>query len=251
MRWLRPFLELQIRASKAFDTLLPKDMSVDGSRYFLDEFVSPLLRPGMVVYDVGSGRHPVLGPDEKAAAKLKVVGLDLSGEELNAAPAGAYDDTVTADITRFAGHANADLVLSHAVLEHVRDTRGALAAIESIAAGGGEIALFVPSRNAAFARLNLLLPEKVKLWMLGNLSPNYGGGGGWPAFYDRCTPRDFRRIAKELGLQVIELKPFFMSSYFMICFPLWVAWRLWMLAARAIAGENAAETFCIRLVKPA
>jgi hypothetical protein len=50
-------------------------------------------------------------------------------------------------------------------------------------------------------------------------------------------------------LKVLEVKPYFMSSYFSFLFPLYVAWRLWMLFFRYVRGEQAAETFSMALMK--
>jgi 2-polyprenyl-6-hydroxyphenyl methylase/3-demethylubiquinone-9 3-methyltransferase len=250
MSFIKTVLDLNVRASRAFDRMLPSDMSVDGSRYFRDKFVRPIVRPGAAVCDVGSGRFPFFDVAEKKALGITVIGLDLHSSELEAAPPESYDQKIITDITCYSGSADADVVISHAVLEHVRDTRAALRAISTITRHGGSIALFVPSRNAAFARLNLILPDKIKQHLLKYLQPNQVAGGGWPAFYDMCTPKDFRLVAATLGLKVVEIRPFFMSTYFSVFFPLWVVWRLWLLCFRLLSGENSAETFCIHLLKP-
>lgn len=246
---MRRLLTSQVKLSKGFDKLLPADMRVDGSGFFSSHFVKDYVQPGMLVWDVGSGRFPYFSLEEKKQLKLKVVGLDIVPEELAAAPKGAYDQAVPADLTKFTGDGQADLVVSNAVLEHVRDTRAAMRAISSLLKPGGVAALFLPSRNAVFARMNIVLPEGFKRWLLKNFKPGYTGNAGWPAFYDRCTPADFRKMAAENGLSVVELKTFYISSYFMAFFPAFVLWRAWMLLFRAVAGENSAESFCIALRK--
>jgi SAM-dependent methyltransferase len=251
MGYFSAWLRMNARASRAFDRAIPPEMVVDGSRYFRDEFISRFVRAGMRVYDIGSGRFPQFSPNQKAHLKLVVVGLDMESSELAAAPSGSYDEYIAADATKYRGKGDADLVVCHAVLEHVRDVAGALAAIATTLKPGGRAAVFVPCRNALYARMNMLLPEGLKRWMLRRLHVEYQGGGGWPAYYDRCTPRHFRRLAARCGLAVIELRPFYMSSYLMVFFPAWVIWRLWMLFFRAAAGEDAAETFCVCFEKPA
>ena len=110
--------------------------------------------------------------------------------------------------------------------------------------------MFVPSRNAFFARLNLILPPRITKWLL-KYKPGAHGGDGWVAYYHRCTPKDFRRMAKEAGLEVVRLEPAYISTYFQIFAPLYALWRLWMLAFRAVRGEQAAETFCLELRRAA
>ena len=64
------------------------------------------------------------------------------------APEGCYDRVIVADICRYRGTTEADLVICRAVLEHVVDADQALAGLASIAKPGGYLLLFIPSRNA-------------------------------------------------------------------------------------------------------
>ena len=72
---------------------------------------------------------------------------------------------------------------------------------------------------------------------------------GFPAVYDHCTPRDFCRFAASNGLQIKELRPYYISSYFSVVFPIYVLWRIWILAYRAVAREHAAESIHINRPK--
>lgn len=175
--------------------------------------------------------------------------MDIDQDELDRAPAGVYDRTICADIGRFAGAGDADLVICQALLEHVRNVDGAFAAMASILKPGGRALIFVPSRNALYARLNLLLPQAFKKRLLHAVYPKTRQGQGFPSFYDQCTPRDFRRLARKHGLSVEQESFHYISSYFSFFVPLYVLWRLWILGYRALAGEQAAETFCMALRK--
>jgi SAM-dependent methyltransferase len=248
---IEAILRGQVAASKAFDHLLPAPMRVDGSRFFREVFLASFLEPDQRIVDLGSGRFPCIDKTTKERLSLHITGIDISAAELAAAPAGSYDETIVADVTAYRGSGNADLVVSHAVLEHVHGTEKAFQAIASMVKPGGRVALFVPSRNAVFARLNLLLPESMKRALLAmHPEKKQGHGGGWPACYDRCTPRGFSALARQSGLDVIRIEPFFASSYFMVVTPLYILWRAWLLAFRATAGDEAAETFCMELRKP-
>ena len=247
---LRKLLDQQIALSRAFDRLMPETMVRHGAGIYLTEVLPGVVRPGMKVMDVGSGRFPVFKVEEKRRLGLHVTGLDLNPPELAAAPEGSYDEAVQADITAYRGAGDKDLVVCMSVLEHVTDTAAALRSIATIVKPGGTVALFVPSRNAFFARLNLILPPRITKWLL-KYKPGAHGGDGWVAYYHRCTPKDFRRMAKEAGLEVVRLEPAYISTYFQIFAPLYALWRLWMLAFRAVRGEQAAETFCLELRRAA
>jgi SAM-dependent methyltransferase len=205
----------------------------------------------MIVYDIGGGSSPFVTEEVKRRLNLEVVGLDVDSRELARAPTGLYDRTIHSDVCEYPGHAEADLVICRSVLEHVRDTRTAVAAIARILRPGGIALVFTPSENAAFARLNRLLPERVKRYVLFSVFPDKRETHGFPAFYDHCTPRDFDRHAAYAGLNIESRRCYFSSSYFSFCLPAYVLWRLWVLAFRAAADDQAAETFAIALRKPA
>ena len=62
--------------------------------------------------------------------------------------------------------------------------------------------------------------------------------------------RDFSRFAERQGLVIEELRPYYITSYFSVLFPVYLLWRAWIVACRALARENAAETFVLIARKP-
>ena len=201
------------------------------------------------MYDVGGGKRPHIGRELKSKLHLVVVGLDIDARELNMAPAHAYDEVICADITRYQGKGDADLVICQALLEHVRNVDQAIANIADILKQGGKAVIFVPSKNAVFARLNLLLPQEIKKRILYAIFPQSRAVGGFPSYYDRCTVRDFETIARRHGLEVEEKRLYFTSGYFTFFFPAYLIWRLWLMGFYFLAGEQAAETFSMALRK--
>lgn len=249
---LRAFLEQNIKISRALDSLLPERLRTDGNKYFVAHVVPTVLERGMTVYDLGGGSNPCIRPELKQRLGLRVVGLDISVEELASAPQGAYDRTIAADLCTLRGAGDADLVICQATLEHVHDTPGAIRAIAETLAVGGRACIFAPSRNAAFARLNLLLPERVKTALLFSLFPHKATGhDGFKAFYDRCTPRDIEALARDNGLSVEQCHLFWFSSYFLILTPVYAVWRVAQCFAWLVLRNDAAETFAYVLGKDA
>ncbi len=248
--YLRAFIDAQIRLSRKFDMYLDESYRRDGNQHFHEKVVPPFIQKGTVIYDIGGGSRPYIGRAEKAEKSLTVIGTDISQSELEAAPPGAYDRIICADITRYTGEEKADLIICQAVMEHVRDSDGAFRGISTILKPGGVALLFMPSRNALFARLNLLLPESWKRKILFSLFPHKAEGhDGFPAFYDQCTPRRFRALAEKYNMTVEELHSYYISSYFAIFTPAYVLWRCWVILFRRLCGENAAETFTLVLRK--
>jgi len=246
---LRALVRSQVALSGAFDGLLPKKFVLDGYLDFQGGFAPRFLAPGMLIYDVGGGKNPFINPQRKRELGLRVIGLDIDPLELAAAPQGSYDVTICEDIARYRGVGDGDVVVCAALLEHVRDTEAALAALHSILKPGGIALLFVPSRHAVYARLNLLIPHKLKQKILYAVFPETWRCQGFRAYYNRCTPYDLGVIARTLGFQAVDFKPYFFSSYFSFFFPFYALWRIWMLIFYCFSRDQAAETFSIALKK--
>lgn len=243
-------LERQRTMSSRIDGHLPKALRTDGMTDFLQEICPAYLKAGQRVYDIGGGKNPYVDAATKRRLRLVVVGVDISSNELDRAPVGSYDRTVACDVGSYRGSQDADLVVSSAVLEHVQDVEGAFDALASLLTPGGHALLFVPSRNALFARLNLLLPEGVKRRALDTVRGERNASEGFPSYYRFCTPRDFRRLAEERGLVVVHERWYYVSSYFFSFVPAYLIWRGWVLACRRVDPRQSAETFSMVLRKP-
>jgi SAM-dependent methyltransferase len=246
IRWL---IDSNILLSEACEQCLALPYRIDGNQDFLVSMLPKYIEPALTVYDVGGGRHPYVTLELKQALHLNVVGLDVDQGELENAPAGIYDRVVCADICAYRGGESADLVICQAVLEHVKDTDKAFSALASVVKPGGRVLIFVPSRNAVFARLNMLLPEAFKQRMLYFVYPDAQEKAGFKSYYHLCTPMDFRRLAHRNGLAIEEERLYFRSKYFFGFFPAYLLWRLWTFLFCAAAGDQAAETFSMAMKK--
>lgn len=190
-----------------------------------------------------------MSSEMKLGINCEIVGLDIDKNELNAAPYGAYDKTIAVDITEYKGCEDGDLVICMTLLEHVKDVDAALVGIRSCLKNGGLCALFMPSKNAIFAKINRILPGKLKRQILFSLFPNAKKCQGFPAYYNRCTPSEIREIAQSHGFEILDERYYYISSYFSFFFPLYFLWRIYLLAFHWIAKEQAAETFGLVLKK--
>ncbi|GLK69703.1 class I SAM-dependent methyltransferase [Hansschlegelia plantiphila] len=247
---MRSFLNLNIAAARVINQRLPEDYRTDGNFWFQKNVLKNGFRDGDVVYDVGGGSRPWFTVEQARALNLTVIGVDISGDELRAAPEGSYDEIIEADLCEFSNDRKADRIICQATLEHVHDSAGAIRSISGLLKPGGEAFTFCPCRNALFARLNRRLGHDVKKKLLGAAFPyTEEGHDGFAAPYDKCTPGDMRRLAEENGLSVAFLKTFWVSGYFYVFLPAYLGWRVYQLVARAVQGEDACESFCMILRK--
>lgn len=249
---LRAFVRANIALSRFVDRALPLRVRTDGNSDFLAKYTEEIGVRGALVYDLGGGSRPFFSASRRRELALTVVGLDISAAELDAAPDGSYDRKVSHDLCDYRGDSDGDIVVCQSTLEHVPDLAGALRGIASCLKEGGVAYVFVPCRNAAFARLNLLLPEKAKQAILFGIFPEKAGGhDGFPAFYDRCTPSQLLALASEAGLKSVELRTYYKSSYFYAFFPAYLLWRLSQLVLTGALGNDAAETFSVKMIRKA
>lgn len=244
---MRQFINWQMAISVGFDRLFPQKYCLDGQTVFQRVVAPRFISKGMTIYDVGAGKRPYITRAMKDDLTLTVIGLDIDQRELDLAPEGAYTRTVCADISVYEGNRDADLVICQAVLEHVLDVGRALRGIASILRPGGAALIFLPCRNALYARLNTLLPQRLKRKLLFTIFPNQRRICGFPSYYDRCTPRGISKLAAQHKLLVREIHPYYYSPYFTFFFPFHLIWRAWSLFSRAFAGDEGAETFTIIL----
>ena len=241
----RRWVASQFRLSAAIDRRLVAAPDCHDAFAHFRQLVLSELRDGMTAYDIGGGRSPFLSPAARAEKKLCVVGLDVDTKELAAAPAGAYDRMIAADLTQYRGSGDADLVICHTVLEHVSDAQAALRGIASALCAGGRALIFVPCATSTFARLNRVVPEPLKRRLLDMVWPDDHDHNGFPARYDRCTPSRMAAAATAAGLEVEQVTAYFLSYYFYACAPLHAAWRLGANIRRRWRGDEAAEYFCL------
>ncbi len=252
MSLLHSFIAGQIHLSTRFGYWFPEKFLVDGSRDFVQQFAPKYylkLAPYAVVHDIGGGKRPLIPLLVKKSKNLIINGLDIDKNELLQAPSSYYDAAVEIDITRYAGHCDADLVICQATLEHVLDAEKAMRGIASCLKSNGIVILFLPSRRAIFALANRYLPQKLKQKILYTIFPHTKHTQGFQAYYDRATVAEYTKMADDLGLQLIEKRAYYHSSYFTFFFPLYFVWRIYMLIAEKIGGEAAAETFCLAFQK--
>ncbi|MCA1702731.1 MAG: class I SAM-dependent methyltransferase [Actinobacteria bacterium] len=155
-------------------------------RETFDQRFADLLRPGLTILDMGAGRSPCIPPDKRPTG-CTYVGIDVSAEELNAAPAGSYDEVVCAAIEEYQPNLQDrfDLVISWQVLEHVRSLPDSLRNIRHYLRPGGLFVGQLSGRFAISSVLNAMIPRRPAVWIMEKLlarSPKTV----FPAPYNSC-----------------------------------------------------------------
>lgn len=207
--------------------------------------LAALLRPGMTVVDLGSGRNPAIPLEEKRRLGLHVIGVDISAQALEAAPEGGYDEIVCADAESFTRPGVADLVISRALAEHLREPERMFQRTWELLKEGGETLHFIPNRHALFAHLNRIVPEGMKRKLLHTLYPLSRDHMGFEAFYRSCTPAAVRSILEGIGFQEVTVDTYYSSNYFVALLPAHVAMVGWQLTAMNLGASELCENFIV------
>jgi SAM-dependent methyltransferase len=217
----------------------------NGPRDFRDRVLPSLLKPGLRVLDVGGGKYPAISVQTKQDLGMHIVGLDISGDELKAAPPGAYDSIVVGDVATVTIPGQYDLVFSRTLFEHVADPPAAVANLARALAPGGAMAHVIPCGNAPFAVLNRSLGNRAARRLLFAIFPEKQKNSGFLAYYRHCTPGDFARLCRQNGLEIVQSISYYNSDYTSFFAPLYT---LEMLRQGLMCGlklENMAEGFSI------
>lgn len=231
--------------SRKLDSVLdPRDRRGDGTADFMTAIQSAL-RPGMVVLDVGGGKRPTIAPDLKASLGAQVIGVDISQEELNAAPPGCYDQIICGDLTKAIALPEADLAISRSVTEHVRDPRAMYLNILRALRPGGLLISYIPNKFAPYAMVNAALPNRITKVLLSFFHWESKEETGFPAFYRHCYPSRFEALLLGVGFRDVRIRPAYRSEYCNFFLPLHAVELIWQLLTSRLSRRNLCETFTV------
>ena len=173
------------------------------------------------VADLGGGRTWQFGETYHSKPGFRLIGVDVSGDEL--ALNKHLDKAIVADIcqTLGAGDEQLDLILSRATVEHLHDTSGFLRAAYGSLRPDGKMGVLFAAKWSIPAMLNRIIPERIAIKLLEALVPNSKGYQGFKAYYDKCGNGEFQAAARSAGFTVLGNYPnYYASSYFQFFLPL-------------------------------
>lgn len=151
-----------------------------------DALLEPSLVPGARILDAGSGREPVL-PKARRPPGSRYVGLDLSAEELDAAPSGSYDDARVADLVEHQPDLEAqfDVIVSWQVLEHVKPLEAVFENLRTYLAPGGSLLTQFSGTFSPFGLANRVVPQRAAEVILRK-AQDRSSESVFPAYYHHC-----------------------------------------------------------------
>lgn len=187
----------QLARQTQFPTVAAYDLSDRYADDWLDNFAAQyetFLQDSMTILDVGSGRSPVI-PVDRRPKNSRYIGLDISGSELMQAPAGSYDEQYQRDLKVHDPTLDGqiDLAVSWQVLEHIEPLSEAIDNLHAYLKPGGHFVGLLSGRNAHFALINRIIPERIgkpAMKYLLQRPPD----SVFRAHYDKCTYTGLREL---------------------------------------------------------
>ena len=194
--------------------------------------VTNRLQPGIRILDVGAGRTPTIATNERPDG-ASYVGLDLTAQELELAPPGSYDDTVTADVTTFQPQLEEafDLVVCFQVLEHVRPLGAAFDNMRRYLRPGGTLVAQFSGTFSLFGLASRVVPQWAIQRLIDRILPGHSYVT-FPAYYDKCWQKAIQHTLRMWSRA--DVVPYYAGlGYFNSVAPLragYLAWEEWTMA---------------------
>jgi SAM-dependent methyltransferase len=208
------------------------------------EFAERGLRPGATILDIGAGRRPTILPDRRPEG-THYVGMDISGQELEEAEPGSYDETVVADAQREIPElvGRFDLIVAWQVLEHFEDLPSAAGQFYRYARPGGWFVSTLSGKHAAFSVANRILPDALGSRVVAQLMRR-PVETVFPAHYDHCDERGLH--AAFSGWDELHVIPLWRGADYFVRLPgiraLYVRYEEW---ARSGGRGNLATHYTV------
>lgn len=240
----RKVVNANVRMSRAMQDWL--HLPTDKTLWVLfDREADALLRTlpdGSVVLDLGGGRRFIYGKSVAPKGRLRVIAVDISAEEL--AMNTDVTETCVADVATELPFApgTADLILSRALLEHVRGVPSAIEQMAQVLKPGGVALHMVPCRFSLFGTAARMLPFGPLLRLLHFVRPESRGNVEFPVVYDHCWPQALERAFRAAGFRDVRCEiTWACPGYFEAAFPLFIfqavwEWTMRKLRVRALAA---------------
>jgi SAM-dependent methyltransferase len=183
-------------------------------RRFL-EAIERLVRPGDRVLDAGCGSGRLFIYDLRGRASL-MVGVDLTSD---VAQNPNVDAPLRASLTALPFDSESfDLIICKHVLEHLEQPESAFRELARVLRPRGRLAMLTPNRFHYVPLLASLLPPSFQRLVARGRSLT--GEEVHPTVYRANTPRGLRRLARQAGLRVAELRLFETPPVYLAFHPL-------------------------------
>jgi SAM-dependent methyltransferase len=247
---LQTFVKANVRWSLATERRFQLPSEEVLANRFEDEanMLIRALPDGAVALDLGGGRSCLYAPAVEPAGRIKLIAVDISKEEL--AHNTDVTETCVADVAEGLPmpDQSVDLILSHALLEHVEGVPQAIAHMGRVLKPGGTALHYIPCRYSLFGTAARLLPFGPLVWLQRKISP--WGPVGFPVHYDHCYPQALERAFRSAGFSDVHIEwTWACAGYFSPIYPLFLLHALYERTVRKLRLRKLAAYAVVRAIR--
>jgi len=204
---------------------------VDQLSSFINEVINNC-KPCSVL-EVGGIDKPLL----QRSKEIRYDGLDIEHKEQYGR---IYDSFVVQSVEDPINN-RYDLIISKAVLEHVHDNDASVKQMYQALRTGGYAIHYLPSKYHPYSLALRLSGPKWQRRLIKVLRPWAISETGYPAFFDKCSPQEMRKLFKSKGFDYVKIIPFFRANdYFRFFLPFYITVTFW----ENICAKLRWEQFC-------
>jgi len=222
MTILRKLVSLNVIFGQFFDRQFPGFVAEESFKDKLLSLINKIIneRDFCSVLEVGGIDRPLL----KRSYNIRYDGVDVN---YKSHCTNIYDNFYTQSIEQPLEN-KYDLIMSMTVLEHVRDNNASITQIHRALQENGYTIHYLPSKYHPYSLALRIVGPKWQRKLIKNLRPWASDVTGYPAFFDKASPKQMRELFKSKGFKDIETISFFRANdYFRFFFPLYLIVTLW------------------------
>jgi len=217
-KMFKKFVNLNKKISKKLETLFPTFFGEPRNCYIDQlEYINGIINKNAVskILEVGGVDRPIL----KRSSLYNYYGMDIDDRPT------CYDcyDKFLVQSVEDEFSEKFDLVISMTLLEHVPNNTKAMKAIYAALNAGGTMVHYVPSKHHFYSIILRILGHRMQKFLIKHLRPEAAEVTGYPAFFDRCSPREMSELCKETGFKEIHIVCYYKATdYFAFFTPLYI-----------------------------
>ncbi len=249
---LREVINANVRWSRATGQLLqlPTDKTLWQQFEREADALIRALPDGATVLDLGGGRRCVYAGSVQPPGRVRLIAVDVSADEL--ARNGDVAETRVADVAAALPmpDGSVDLILSRALLEHVRGVPAAIGHMARVLKPGGVALHLVPCRYSLFGLAARLLPFGPLVRLVHLVMPWTRNQVEFPVVYDHCYPQALEKEFRAAGFaQVDTWVTWAQPGYFEAAYPAFLLHALYESAVRHLRLRKLAAYTVVRATR--
>ena len=162
------------------------------------------------VVEVGGVDRPLL----QKSPSYKYIGIDIDDQPTCY---DVYDEFVVQSVED-ALPLTTDLIISCTLLEHVPNNTASFKVMYEALNDGGVMMHYIPSKYHFYSICLRIVGPNAQKKLIKYLRPDAVDVTGYPAFFDKCSPAEMRKLCESTGFDRIEVTPYYKATNYFAFF---------------------------------